>query len=125
MINPNQIKGSIGQTLEDDIKYLKENSATLRVISNTISHDNVTDYQKVLVMSELIDTKKHSILESNIEITNTSTTNIIDFKIIDNGKVLYGGKIDADKTMMFSTSRPNLSVEVNGNCKVNYTIKYF
>jgi hypothetical protein len=125
MIGQNQIGGQFGETLLDDIKYLKENSMKLIVDSQSVTHDTITTMTDVFNVSSLIDDTKNIILSCSISIKNTSTTNFIDFQILDGDLVLHEGRINPDMILSFSSDKPTLSIKVNGNCVVNYTIKYF
>lgn len=126
MINPNQIKGKIGETLEDDIVHLRDNSVSLRILSNTEIKTDITGsgMQIVFDMSSLIDPQKNVVLIAFLEVKNSSPDLPMNFEIINYTNTLNTGTVDAGKIMSLSSERSDLVIKVDRNCEVTYTVKY-
>jgi hypothetical protein len=126
MINPNQIKGKIGETLEDDIAHLKDNSVSLKVLSNTEIKTGITGtgMQTVFDMASLVDPTKSIVLVAFLEVKNTSTDLSMNFEIINYTNTLNSGIVEAGQVISLSSERSDLIIKADMDCEVTYTIKY-
>jgi hypothetical protein len=123
LIKQSQIGGTIGATLEDDLKYIRENSGSVRKIEQTIERADITVMQKVLDVSTIVDPEKNVVLVNHVLITNNgaSTAN---FRIENFGAEVQVGTVESGKTISLSSEMSDLKISLDQNCTVNYTLRY-
>ncbi|AMS01278.1 hypothetical protein AR9_g194 [Bacillus phage AR9] len=123
MINQNQIKGIIGNTIKEDILSLQKNSLSVNSKSETKDFTNITNLTEIFNMSNILNTiGGTSVISCSINIKNKNSI-AIPFKITSLGSVLHEGNIDAGKVMAFSSQRSDLVISIGGNCTLTYSIK--
>jgi hypothetical protein len=123
MINANQIRGTIGETLADDVAYLRDNSGSVKKIEGSEEKTGLTAMTEVLDMSTIVDPEKNVVLVSHIQVTNISSSEA-SFEIRNFGSSVQTGTAKAGETISLSSEMSDLVVSFSRDCRVSYSIKY-
>ncbi|WP_416044626.1 hypothetical protein ACMXKO_11000 [Clostridium tyrobutyricum] len=106
----------INQKISELNEKIKSEELTTETLNKTFS--NIT-FTTIADLNSINDT----ILNSIIDITNTSPIKNLSFQIIAEEIILYGGIIPPQRTISFDTQRNNLIIKVNGDGTINMITK--
>lgn len=99
--------------LNEKIKNKELTTETLNKTFSNITFTTIADLNSI----------NGTILNSIIDITNTSSVKNLSFQIMAEGIILYGGVIPLQRTISFDTQRDNLIIKVNGDGTINMITK--
>jgi hypothetical protein len=119
-----EIEGQIGKTLEDDIRHIRDNAVSLKIINESVDVPNDNGAMKTIFDASVkVDNERSVILTTMLEITNTGEKNV-NFEVINLENIIHYGVIQPGKILSLSSERNDLRVRTDGPCRLSYTIKH-
>lgn len=106
----------INQKISELNEKIKNKELTIETLNKTFSN---------IIFTTIADLNSinGTILNSIIDITNTSFIKNLSFQIMAEGIILYGGVVPPQRTISFDTQRDNLIIKVNGDGTINMITK--
>ncbi|ALN97933.1 hypothetical protein Bp8pS_254 [Bacillus phage vB_BpuM-BpSp] len=126
MINQNQIRGIIGNTLKDDINSLKENAGGSLSVQEKKESKTVqqAEMSELLNISKLLDLSKEILISGSISLINKSSTSNGSYEVYNNGTKMYEGTIPPSRQFFIRIEDSDFIIKVKGNFSLDYTLKY-
>ncbi|MFL0197260.1 hypothetical protein ACJDU8_17095 [Clostridium sp. WILCCON 0269] len=89
--------------------------------SNTVLNQNFSTTSLTTIAD--LSTIDGVVLDSIIDVINTSDVKSLSFQLLANNIVLYGGVIPPQRTISLDTQRSNLVIQANGDGTINMITK--